>query len=327
MRAVPQRPASRSWVETTPISSARRTSSVRLWYCGTSPTSKASKSARMCVLTVSTLTYSASPISRFDAAPPPRSSAGRQSSTSTLRCESVGFGATRSSAGVVRRMSSSPPEWKTSCVRPTRTTSPSCSTCGRVMRDALTWVPFDDPRSSTVHAPPTSSSSACARDTSESHGSATSHAARRPIERRCCSGPSGTIRSASSPSRYSRNAVPVRCASITALRSEEHTSELQSHRDLHSFPTRRSPDREAVLLGAERHDPERIVAVPVLEERRARTLRLDHRLELGGRVAMQSEGFRHDATLSHTVRDTTIKERQQDAWNATAPLARLRRGE
>src|SRR5262252_8095752 len=28
------------------------------------------------------------------------------------------------------------------------------------------------------------------------------------------------------------------------LRSEEHTSELQSHRDLHSFPTRRSSDLE-----------------------------------------------------------------------------------
>src|SRR5476649_2102472 len=29
-----------------------------------------------------------------------------------------------------------------------------------------------------------------------------------------------------------------------AARSEEHTSELQSHRDLHSFPTRRSSDLE-----------------------------------------------------------------------------------
>src|SRR5476649_1606596 len=29
-------------------------------------------------------------------------------------------------------------------------------------------------------------------------------------------------------------------------RSEEHTSELQSHRDLHSFPTRRSSDLAAV---------------------------------------------------------------------------------
>src|SRR5215211_2063766 len=28
-------------------------------------------------------------------------------------------------------------------------------------------------------------------------------------------------------------------------RSEEHTSELQSHRDLHSFPRRRSSDRRA----------------------------------------------------------------------------------
>src|SRR4030095_2690999 len=31
----------------------------------------------------------------------------------------------------------------------------------------------------------------------------------------------------------------------TAARSEEHTSELQSHRDLHSFPTRRSSDLDS----------------------------------------------------------------------------------
>src|SRR5882672_1830806 len=30
-----------------------------------------------------------------------------------------------------------------------------------------------------------------------------------------------------------------------SMRSEEHTSELQSHRDLHSFPTRRSSDLDA----------------------------------------------------------------------------------
>src|SRR5476649_2051146 len=30
------------------------------------------------------------------------------------------------------------------------------------------------------------------------------------------------------------------------FRSEEHTSELQSHRDLHSFPTRRSSDLSAL---------------------------------------------------------------------------------
>src|SRR5882672_4628489 len=47
-------------------------------------------------------------------------------------------------------------------------------------------------------------------------------------------------------------------SSCAAKRSEEHTSELQSHRDLHSFPTRRSSDLErrsgehhlqAVVLG------------------------------------------------------------------------------
>src|ERR671927_89485 len=31
-------------------------------------------------------------------------------------------------------------------------------------------------------------------------------------------------------------------ANMVRRRSEEHTSELQSHRDLHSFPTRRSSD-------------------------------------------------------------------------------------
>src|SRR5882672_748966 len=44
--------------------------------------------------------------------------------------------------------------------------------------------------------------------------------------------------------RESIQVVPAR-ALVPALpddRSEEHTSELQSHRDLHSFPTRRSSD-------------------------------------------------------------------------------------
>src|ERR687885_160866 len=37
-------------------------------------------------------------------------------------------------------------------------------------------------------------------------------------------------------------------------RSEEHTSELQSHRDLHSFPTRRSSD---LLRSPDRHGLDR----------------------------------------------------------------------
>src|SRR5476649_2859794 len=36
-------------------------------------------------------------------------------------------------------------------------------------------------------------------------------------------------------------------------RSEEHTSELQSHRDLHSFPTRRSSDLDRLRHDANRH--------------------------------------------------------------------------
>src|SRR5882672_3822860 len=40
-----------------------------------------------------------------------------------------------------------------------------------------------------------------------------------------------------------RTVVAVYSADVaTPIRSEEHTSELQSHRDLHSFPTRRSSD-------------------------------------------------------------------------------------
>src|SRR5215211_2937333 len=63
-------------------------------------------------------------------------------------------------------------------------------------------------------------------------------------------------------------------------RSEEHTSELQSHRDLHSFPTRRSSDlaldadtliavRAPVLLIHGAHDrltPLELAAVPLLAQ-------------------------------------------------------------
>src|SRR5476649_2697246 len=42
---------------------------------------------------------------------------------------------------------------------------------------------------------------------------------------------------------------------VVGSRSEEHTSELQSHRDLHSFPTRRSSDlhvRDLLVLDGRR---------------------------------------------------------------------------
>src|ERR671926_253790 len=44
-----------------------------------------------------------------------------------------------------------------------------------------------------------------------------------------------------------------------ACRSEEHTSELQSHRDLHSFPTRRSSDLPIANL-AKQPNKHRLVA-------------------------------------------------------------------
>src|ERR687893_579239 len=56
--------------------------------------------------------------------------------------------------------------------------------------------------------------------------------------------PEGAVRPA--VVRRGRRAVRRVCAhalaSSPAPRSEEHTSELQSHRDLHSSPTRRSSD-------------------------------------------------------------------------------------
>src|ERR671917_39061 len=51
--------------------------------------------------------------------------------------------------------------------------------------------------------------------------------------------------SASPATRLSRSKAEAsgpNAASARSSRSEEHTSELQSHRDLHSFPTRRSSD-------------------------------------------------------------------------------------
>src|SRR5882672_7955477 len=41
----------------------------------------------------------------------------------------------------------------------------------------------------------------------------------------------------------------MRPGDVIECRSEEHTSELQSHSDLHSFPTRRSSDLTEALQG------------------------------------------------------------------------------
>src|SRR4030095_12282508 len=47
-----------------------------------------------------------------------------------------------------------------------------------------------------------------------------------------------------STTTFRRRSTPTSRACSKAARSEEHTSELQSHRDLHSFPTRCSSDLE-----------------------------------------------------------------------------------
>src|SRR5215204_5167766 len=88
--------------------------------------------------------------------------------------------------------------------------------------------------------------------------------------------------------RTSSNATPKRwCASITSrplfimVRSEEHTSELQSHRDLHSFPTRRSSDL-TMDHGLAVHDD-----AHVLQRYAEEVVRLNHLQTLvhhGGRV-------------------------------------------
>src|SRR5476649_354916 len=46
-----------------------------------------------------------------------------------------------------------------------------------------------------------------------------------------------------------------RADGVIAVRSEEHTSELQSHSDLHSFPTRRSSDLYIPYAAANRYCP------------------------------------------------------------------------
>ena len=55
------------------------------------------------------------------------------------------------------------------------------------------------------------------------------------------------------------------------------------------------PDREPDPVGSQREDPLRLVAVAELQERGARALGGDDRLELRGRTAMQSQGVRHGA--------------------------------
>src|SRR5882672_3044159 len=68
---------------------------------------------------------------------------------------------------------------------------------------------------------------------------------------------------------------------VTSMRrSEEHTSELQSHRDLHSFPTRRSSDLDGRLLVLG-HDVDGD-APPVVGHRHRAAILFEGHLDAGG---------------------------------------------
>ena len=62
---------------------------------------------------------------------------------------------------------------------------------------------------------------------------------------------------------------------------------------------RHTADRDALHVLVERDEALHVVAVAVLEEGHALALRGDDRLQLGGRAAMETEGFRHGHTLRH----------------------------
>src|SRR5476649_1605503 len=72
-----------------------------------------------------------------------------------------------------------------------------------------------------------------------------------PISLTSCTDPNRIVFFSGSNFDPSLAAQGINCTDADAIRSEEHTSELQSHRDLHSFPTRRSSD-----LADELHRPE-----------------------------------------------------------------------
>src|SRR5215204_1892892 len=83
------------------------------------------------------------------------------------------------------------------------------------------------------------------------------------------------------------NAMTTPSASACAARSEEHTSELQSHSDLHCFPTRRSSDLCTQPRGIGQ-SVDHVVLVPI-----QRFQRDDHTLSLGVRGEL-TEGVQQD---------------------------------
>src|SRR5215204_5091558 len=95
------------------------------------------------------------------------------------------------------------------------------------------------------------------------------------------------------------------------MRSEEHTSELQSHRDLHSFPTRRSSD----LIEQQRHGVRQHVAEHDLDWAcPAGSARLDilllHDDQPGGAGDPHENRDKDNADGNHHVRQRRSQHRQ-----------------
>ena len=117
------------------------------------------------------------------ARPSPSPSSGRHRPRRMRCCCSEKRGVALSSPGTSVGPIPIPPGLaKITCVRPTRTSSPSESRRRPISRSSLTQVPFwESPSSEIVHSPARSSSSACRREHSGSHGSEMSASSRRPI--------------------------------------------------------------------------------------------------------------------------------------------------
>src|SRR5579875_1390271 len=74
-------------------------------------------------------------------------------------------------------------------------------------------------------------------------------------------------------------------------RSEEHTSELQSHRDLHSFPTRRSSDLSGKSIHTNKFKPWELEAYVALQHKEL-TKKFEAYLETGSGRAFVNKSLR-----------------------------------
>src|SRR5437588_691302 len=95
-------------------------------------------------------------------------------------------------------------------------------------------------------------------------------------------------------------------------RSEEHTSELQSHSDLHSFPTRRSSDLCGRDGQSARGDPGWALA------RNGRGDRVDVLQQRGGRSPRLPHGDRRAAGAAARAPRCRLADRSCARWPATA---------